>query len=198
MHLSCYRMKLISNCRNQGQKHKHTTKARFFTSITISCSCHALKSGNTKDETKKTRYSWVFTLTPSLPPLLSKNTKKAETAFQHQIKLPKKTNILQQIPNMVKSFEDIVTIGLYHVVSEHIPLQEEHKVSTITSKKIAQSLKCYCAILEIYTCLYLFGKNAMYMYYKFTLTIIYMYQYPNFIYFCKASVPLPLLGLEKT
>jgi hypothetical protein len=25
---------------------------------------------------------------------------------------------------MVKSFKDIVTIDLYHVVSEHIPLQE--------------------------------------------------------------------------
>jgi hypothetical protein len=77
-------MKLISNCRNQGQKHKHTTKAQFFTSITISRSYQALKSCNTKDETKITPYSWVFTLTPSLPPLISKNKKKAETAFQHQ------------------------------------------------------------------------------------------------------------------
>jgi hypothetical protein len=51
---------------------------------------------------------------------------------------------------MVKSFEDIVTIGhCNHVVSEQIPLQEEHKVSTITLKKIAQSLKCYFEILEI-------------------------------------------------
>jgi hypothetical protein len=172
-------------------------KAQFFTSITISRSCHALKSGNPKDETKRTPYSWVFTLTPSLPPLLSKNTKKLK--LHSNIKyLSKKTNILQQIPNMVKSFEDIVTIGLYYVVSEHIPLQEEHKVSTITLKKITQSLKCYFEILEIYKCLYLFGKNAMCMYYKFTLTIIYMYQYPNFIYFCKAYVPLPILGLEKT
>jgi len=91
-------MNLISNCRNQGQKHKHTTKAQIFTSITISRSCHALKSDNTKDETKKTPYSWVFTLTPSLPPLLSKNTKKAETAFQHQIPFKKKLTFCSKYP----------------------------------------------------------------------------------------------------
>jgi hypothetical protein len=38
---------------------------------------------------KKLPILGVFTLSPSLPPLLSKNTKKAETAFQHQIPFKK-------------------------------------------------------------------------------------------------------------